>query len=271
MIQPVGYIKLWRDIFTKPIWLNSSPVQKTVLITILGMVNFQPSQWEWMGKKFILKPGQVVTSLENIKSNCGKQISFQNVRTSLKRFENLDFLTNESTKTGRLITIVNWHLYQVDVIKTNKGDNKDLTKTSQRPNKDLTTKEEGKNNKNIKVLFVDDSQELYFSKKLFELIRINNPEAKEPNFQNWAKEMDLILRIDKRSADSVAKVISWSQKDSFWKNNILSTKKLREKYDQLSLKMNTPITQQIPQQTPQHQNFQQRDYDEDLFKKFSSN
>ncbi|MFL0267237.1 hypothetical protein [Candidatus Clostridium radicumherbarum] len=50
------------------------------------------------------------------------------------RFEKLGFLTNKSTKTGRLITIDNWELYQVELKQTNKGSNKDLTKSQQRPN-----------------------------------------------------------------------------------------------------------------------------------------
>lgn len=139
MIQPTGYLKLHRELYHKPIWKQSTPEQKVVLMTLLAMAWFKPNEWEWKGKKFKTVPGQFITSLDSIVIDCGKGISIQNVRSSLKRFEKLEFLTNESTKTGRLITIANWSVYQP------KEDNptKLSTKTQQRGNKEVTPKEEG--------------------------------------------------------------------------------------------------------------------------------
>lgn len=110
------------------------------------MANHSSKQWEWLGKKFEVLPGQFITSIDSIKSKAGKNISSQNVRTSLKRFEKLGFLTNKSTKTGRLITIVNWAFYQDE----NSDLTKEVTKTSQRANKDLTPNKNDKNVKNEK-------------------------------------------------------------------------------------------------------------------------
>lgn len=132
------YIALFRCLLTKPIWLNSTPEQCKILITLLLMANHKEKVWEWNGTKFEAKAGQFVTSLDAIVTRCGKGITIQNVRTALTRFKKLGFLTEESTKTGRLITIVNWHLYQIEIREANKDDNKDLTKTSQRANKELT-------------------------------------------------------------------------------------------------------------------------------------
>ena len=106
-----GWIKLHRCLFKKAIWLQSTPEQKVVLITLLGMANHCGKEWEWQGKQFKAEPGQFVTSLESITKKCGKGISMQNVRSSLKKFEKYEFLTQEVTKTGRLINIVNWELY----------------------------------------------------------------------------------------------------------------------------------------------------------------
>lgn len=46
-----------------------------------------------------------------------------------------------------------------------------------------------------------------------------------------------MIRIDGRTPDEIRAVIEWTQQDTFWMNNILSTGKLREKFDQLMLKM----------------------------------
>lgn len=153
MIQPIGHFKVWRALYTKPIWLKSTLEQQVILMTLIAMANFKENEWEWKGQKYTVKPGQFITSLESIRSNTGGNVSVQNVRTALSRFERLGFLTNESTKTGRIITIVNWEEYQATEEQAteeqaNKGGNKDLTKTQQRGNKDLTPIEEG--NKEIK-------------------------------------------------------------------------------------------------------------------------
>jgi hypothetical protein len=55
--------------------------------------------------------------------------------------------------------------------------------------------------------------------------------------QNWAADIDLLLRKDKRPDTQVIDVIRWCQADPFWQSNILSGKKLRDKYPQLYLRM----------------------------------
>jgi len=107
-----GWISLWRELLKKPIWKQSTPQQRSVLITILLMANHEESEWEWKGKKFKVKPGEFVTSLESIRKNSGSGISTQNVRSALKRFEKLEFSTNKSTKMGRKVSIMNWDSYQ---------------------------------------------------------------------------------------------------------------------------------------------------------------
>jgi hypothetical protein len=145
-----GWIKLYRDLIEKPIWKCSTPEQKVILITLLCMANHDTQEWEWNGKRFICKPGQMITSLDSIAKACGNGVSGQNVRTAIKRFEKYEFLTNQSTKTGRLITIVNWDKYQVYEKQPNKDTDNDLTKTQQSTNKDLTTNKNDKNDKNDK-------------------------------------------------------------------------------------------------------------------------
>jgi len=90
-----------------------------------------------------------------------------------------------------------------------------------------------------KKVFDINSVEYRCSKYLFKKIRENNPETKEPNLQIWARHIDLMLRLDKRGIRNIKKVIDWCQADDFWHINILSTQKLRERYDQLTVNMNS--------------------------------
>jgi uncharacterized protein YdaU (DUF1376 family) len=76
------------------------------------------------------------------------------------------------------------------------------------------------------------------AKRLADKILETNPKAKIGNITAWARHVDLMLRIDGRTPEEVEAVIDWCQRDAFWCSNILSTKKLREKFDQLTAKMN---------------------------------
>lgn len=156
-----GWFKLHRCLFEKAIWQQSTPEQKVILITLLGMANHKGREWEWKGKQFKAEPGMLVTSLESITARCGKGISIQNVRSALTKFKKYEFLTEEVTKTGRLITVLNWGLYQGSEYVTNKdtnnqvtndqqSTNKEVTKSQQTGNKELTPNKNDKNNNNDK-------------------------------------------------------------------------------------------------------------------------
>lgn len=133
-----GFIHLWRALLDKPIWKNSTSDQRSVLIAILLMANHEPEDEEWKNKKLKVNPGQIITSLSDIKKLAGKSISIQNVRSAIARFDKLEFLTNESTKHGRLITVINWDIYQGELEKANKEANKGPTKP--KPKKDRKSK-----------------------------------------------------------------------------------------------------------------------------------
>ncbi len=124
----IGWVKLYRELKSKSIWQLSTPQQKVVLITILMTVNHEENKWEWQGKEYYCKPGQMITSLNSIVQECGQGVTTQNVRTALDRFEKLGFLTNESTKAGRLITVINWDKYQGSNFENEKQLTKELTK-----------------------------------------------------------------------------------------------------------------------------------------------
>lgn len=153
-----GWFKLHRCLFEKAIWQQSTPEQKVILITLLGMASHKGREWEWKGKQFKAEPGMLVTSLESISIKCGKGISVQNVRSAITKFKKYEFLTEEVTKTGRLITILNWGLYQSSDYTTNKDTNNQLTNDQQSTNKEVTNSQQtgnkeltpNKNDKNIK-------------------------------------------------------------------------------------------------------------------------
>ena len=66
------------------------------------------------------------------------------------------------------------------------------------------------------------------------------PDLKPPeetDLQRWAADFDKCNRIDKHSWEDISDVLRFSQKNAFWRKNILSGKKFREKYDRLLIEM----------------------------------
>jgi hypothetical protein len=151
-----GFFSLYRTLFEDPLWLKGTPIQKLVMIVCLGRSNHEPKEWIWKGEKYRLERGQLITSLHKLKETIGKGASLQKVRTALKNLEKYEFLTNEATKEGRLITIVNFGVYQLASKKSNIESNKDLTKKQQRGNKEVTpTKEDNKDKEEKKIIYKD--------------------------------------------------------------------------------------------------------------------
>lgn len=196
-----GWLLIYRTLLDKPIWKNSTPEHKSILITILLLVDHKPNEWEWNGKTFKTNPGQTVTSLNTIKEKAGRGISVQNVRSAILRFEKLLFLSQIATKEGRLITIINWDGYQSKKNKPTKGQ--------QRGNKEPTSNKEGNNGKNKIIcefpsdFFLDEVMKKYCMEKsytknpgsMFEDFR-NYHTAKGSKFKNWVSAWQKWCRQD---------------------------------------------------------------------------
>lgn len=229
-----GWFKIYRSLFNKPIWLNSTTEQKVILITLIGMVNHQESEWEWKGNPYKVKPGQVVTSLESIVKKCGNGVTVAKVRTALNRFQKFGFLTNQSTNKNRLITIINWELYQI-----NNGELTNcLTNNKQTFDKQLATNKKEKNKKNDEEnynmkIYGKESVPFKLSVMFLNKIRENFPDFREPNLQEWADVFLLMIEKDSLKVQQIEMIINWCQRDSFWQSRVLSPTKLRMQFSRL--------------------------------------
>ncbi len=165
---------------------------------------------------------------------CG--LTSRKYRTAKKNLEKWGFSTFQATNKGTVAKLTNSHIYDINIdICDNQHDNQTTIKRQSNDNQTTTNKNE-KNEKTFKKLFVETGIQYRLAELLFKKILSRNPAHKTPNLQSWAKQVDLMLRVDKREAADIERLILWSQQDHFWQNNILSTSKLREKFDQLSLK-----------------------------------
>ena len=95
----------------------------------------------------------------------------------------------------------------------------------------------GKDNKDISVSFTNDTVEYQLAELLYQSILVNDEKFKMPNLYGWAENIDRLIRIDDRSPEEIKNVIMFATSNDFWKSNILSTKKLRDKFGTLVIQM----------------------------------
>lgn len=91
-------------------------------------------------------------------------------------------------------------------------------------------------------VYVAADVEFQLAERLLEKIKEHNAEFKQPNLQSWSNDIRLMIERDHRKPGQVKNMIDWCQADSFWFANILSARKLREKYDQMKAQATRKVT-----------------------------
>lgn len=82
--------------------------------------------------------------------------------------------------------------------------------------------------------------------------RIEANGSKRPTItKTWRDAARRLIDRDGRSVEQITRAIDWCQDDDFWRSNILSMPKLREKYDQLRLAAQRNGTRGKPSTTDQ--------------------
>lgn len=116
----------------------------------------------------------------------------------------------------------------------------------------MNTNKNDKNDKNDKKALVSRASpdDVAIAKELFVMLLNSNPAFKqqhqtldgsEKKVRGWAEDIRLMKERDGRTNEQVLSVIKWigSEHGTFWQSNIMSGKKLREKYNTLIGQMKT--------------------------------
>jgi hypothetical protein len=222
-----GWIKLHRSIMDHPFWLSEPFTRAQAWVDLLLLANHKAGHIRKRGIAIAVDRGQVGRSEQTLASRW--QWSKGKVRRFIVELTRLSQVSRrisektvlKKTSVSSLIYIVNYEKYQMN---STEDGTEDGPKT--------VMEQEGKE---IKP-FLSDSIEIRLSELLFEKILSRNPNHKKPNLQTWAKDVDRMIRIDHRIPEDIRAVIEWCQADTFWHTVILSTAKLRAKFDQLLLK-----------------------------------
>ena len=192
--------------------------------------NYEDKDWFDGAKKIAIKRGQLVFSQPKLAEFFG--VGRRKIRTRLEVMKTIGFLTITTTKRYSIVTICNYEKYQ----SSETG-----SRPSKRPRPDqrmaTTKKVKNSKNKHRSSSQSDEGGDAYLLSEYFKSwILKNNPKAR-PKPKNWPIEIKRMIRIDKRTPEEIRQVIDFSQRDPFWRSNILSAGKLRKQFDQLSMKM----------------------------------
>ncbi|EQB35023.1 hypothetical protein M948_18125 [Virgibacillus sp. CM-4] len=76
--------------------------------------------------------------------------------------------------------------------------------------------------------------------------------TKKANMQTWADDMRKLIELDGVDKKLAKDVMDWVVTDSFWKTNVLSARKLRDKFVELAIKMKAQKQPEKQQQPKDH-------------------
>ena len=162
-------------------------------------------------------------------------------------------LNFESDTKKTVLTVANYDFFQ------NCEKQKSHQKATGEPLKDTNNNDNNINNISLvadssndecndrartKKLFTSDSDAYKAAKYMADKIKKHTPNFPQvqdskldATIQRWAKDIDLMLRLDGIDFDEFKAVLQFSQTDPFWQRNILSGKKLREQYGTLLVRI----------------------------------
>lgn len=71
---------------------------------------------------------------------------------------------------------------------------------------------------------------------LWQQVQSRYPYVNEPNIEQWADDIDKLVRVDKQPLDYIKLALLFSQQDTFWRQQVRSGANLRKHYEKLLVK-----------------------------------
>lgn len=153
-----GYIKLYRKTLENPV-VTKDAISMAIWIYLLLNATHKEQEVMFKGQKITLKPGQLITGIISISKKM--KVDKNKVQRTLKLFENDKQIEQQMSNKNRLITIVNWKLYQ----ETDKENDKQVRNNWETSEKQLITNNNDNNVINIKKRKINKKKK---SEKQFE-------------------------------------------------------------------------------------------------------
>lgn len=249
----MGYIGIDRGIRDHWIYQDAEYLKVWLEMVILGRFSEEPHIELIDGDIITVNYGEFIFG--RVKWSQRLKIGEQRLRTlitKLKKEQMIELvLEHRKCSVYRLVNYAKFNhesnhqsrqAQQVMPADANHQGNQQPTISQPSANHQSTTKEQSKQGNKVNKVIKEHSQDTVdLTNHLISWIQSNNPSAKIPtSLEKWNDEMERIERLDKYEYMQIRSVIDWCQQDSFWKSNVLSVPKLREKMGTLIMQMQRP-------------------------------
>ena len=241
------WIRLHRRIMDSQVWENDGLLK--LWLYCLLKATWKP---RWVstknGSEVWLEAGQFLFG----RASAAKFLKMKpsSVRNRLEKLRSMGNVDIKSNSKGTIVSVCHWETYQSwdedegTGERTAEGQREDSGRTAGGQREDTNNKgkkvEEGETSKEGK----DSSRRTSYSEAdmataeaIKAMVLDVVPKMKPPNMPQWAKDIRLMRERDSRTDDEIRELFTWANKHSFWRANILCPSKLREKFDQLTAKM----------------------------------
>ena len=158
-----GWIELHRALLENPIVMKSAE-HCAIWNCLLLMATHTDKDVIFDGKRITLKKGQLITGRRSLANLFHKQLSESKVQRILKDFENEHQIEQQTCSQNRLITIVNWELYQKREQQSEQQVNNERTTSEQRVNTNNNDNNDNNDNNKYSTHF-EKAWSVYLKKK----------------------------------------------------------------------------------------------------------
>lgn len=214
----------------------------------------KPSGWNFSAERIALQSKESESKIKRL----------------LRELENLNLLkrTKIKNENGQFVGIIYEILYTIgsntDGGKTIGGktiggnctniSNTELSNTNNsNTNKDILSEQSSDDRKLLNLDVKNESYEVKLTKSFFDLFKNNLISCGRKSFttydntklSSWLVHIKRMIEVDGVTRNEFLEIYNWLKSDykesNFWKSNIVSTQKLREKFGQLQVAMNKDL------------------------------
>jgi DNA-binding transcriptional regulator YhcF (GntR family) len=206
-------------------------------VHLIIRANWKDKQELWNGKTITIKRGSFITSRAHLSEETG--LSPSTVERALEYFESEQQIGQQNFSKYRVITLLNYDEYQLSgqvngQVVIQPADSKRYT------DKNIRSKEYKEPIISpIPSRFKYEPRHLELATYLEGKVKENLPYhklGKGDYLSAWSSDFRKMESIDNVPYEKIKQVLTWSQCDDFWKKNILSGSKFREKFGKLEAK-----------------------------------
>lgn len=253
-----GWIKLHRKLLDNPLWCCEPFTRGQAWVDLILLANHEYGFFYKRGVKIELQRGQCGVS------EVGLSERWKWSRTKVKKFindlEKEQQIIHQQNNVTQIVTIVKYDEYQTKEQQTiQQKDSKSAAEVQQKSiNKNNKEELEEKNDKEYKKTLLSEIEISDFPNLNYEYIKIAksflllfrsnlkdagaSTKTLEKAKGTWIDDIRLLIEEDGYSIDDLREVHGFLSRCAFWKKNIISTSKLREKFVTLKLEIQNERT-----------------------------